>query len=42
LKTLGVKTEFVIYPNEGHHIGQPDHQRDIMKRTLAWFDRHLR
>ncbi len=42
LKTLGVKTEFVIYPNEGHHIGKPDHQRDIMKRTLAWFDRHLR
>ncbi|MGE5647954.1 MAG: prolyl oligopeptidase family serine peptidase [Acidobacteriota bacterium] len=38
LKTLGVKTEFVIYPGEGHAIANPAHQRDIIRRTLAWFD----
>ncbi|HVX65163.1 MAG TPA: S9 family peptidase [Bryobacteraceae bacterium] len=41
LKTLGVTTEFVIYPGEGHAIGQPAHQRDIVRRALAWFDKYL-
>ena len=41
LKTLGVPTEFVIYPNEGHAIGNPTHQRDIVRRALAWFDKYL-
>jgi dipeptidyl aminopeptidase/acylaminoacyl peptidase len=42
LKTLGVKTQFVIYPNEGHEIGQPDHRRDIMRRMAAWFDENMK
>ncbi|MBV9484038.1 MAG: S9 family peptidase [Acidobacteria bacterium] len=42
LKTLGVDTELVIYGNEGHYIGQPEHQRDIIHRTLGWFDAHLK
>src|SRR5581483_3875984 len=29
LKTLGVETQLVIYPGEGHAIQQPDHRRDI-------------
>jgi dipeptidyl aminopeptidase/acylaminoacyl peptidase len=41
LKTLGVPTEFVVYPKEGHGVGKPEHQRDIMKRMLAWFDKYL-
>ncbi|HEV3446249.1 MAG TPA: prolyl oligopeptidase family serine peptidase, partial [Gemmataceae bacterium] len=41
LKTLGVPTEFVVYPKEGHGIGKPEHQRDIMKRMLGWFDKYL-
>ncbi len=41
LKTLGVSTQLVIYPGEGHRISRPDHRRDIMKRTLAWLDKHL-
>jgi dipeptidyl aminopeptidase/acylaminoacyl peptidase len=41
LKTLGVPTEFVIYPDEGHAIGNPAHQRDIVRRALAWFDKYL-
>jgi dipeptidyl aminopeptidase/acylaminoacyl peptidase len=42
LKTLGVENQFVVYPNEGHLIAQPEHRRDIMKRTIAWYDRLLR
>ena len=42
LRTLGVKTQFVIYPDEGHGIGQPEHQRDIMRRLAAWFDENMR
>jgi dipeptidyl aminopeptidase/acylaminoacyl peptidase len=41
LKTLGVPTQFVIYPHEGHAIRQPAHQRDIMRRSAAWFGRYL-
>ena len=41
LKALGVPTELVIYPEEGHAIAKPEHQRDIEQRLLAWFDRYL-
>jgi dipeptidyl aminopeptidase/acylaminoacyl peptidase len=42
LKTLNVPTQFVVYPNEGHGIAQPDHRRDIIKRTVAWLNKYLR
>ena len=42
LKTLGVPTQLVIYPNEGHDIMQGDHQRDILRRTVGWFDHYLK
>jgi dipeptidyl aminopeptidase/acylaminoacyl peptidase len=42
LKTLGVETQLVIYPNEGHFIAQPEHERDIVHRMVGWFDSHLR
>jgi dipeptidyl aminopeptidase/acylaminoacyl peptidase len=42
LKALGVKTQLVIYANEGHYIGQPEHQRDIVHRTVGWFDQYLK
>jgi dipeptidyl aminopeptidase/acylaminoacyl peptidase len=41
MKTLGVKTQFVIYPGEGHFIVWPEHRRDIFRRMLAWFNEHL-
>ena len=41
LKTLGVPTQLVIYPNEGHLIAQPEHRRDIIRRMVGWFDQHL-
>jgi dipeptidyl aminopeptidase/acylaminoacyl peptidase len=42
LKTLGVETQFVVYEREGHLFANPKHQRDVIARTLAWFDVHLR
>jgi dipeptidyl aminopeptidase/acylaminoacyl peptidase len=38
LKTLGVKTKLVVYPNEGHRFVKPEHRRDVAKRLVSWFD----
>jgi len=40
LKARGVPTEMVIYPDEGHIIRQLPHREDVLRRTLAWFERH--
>ena len=42
LKTLGVETQLVVYEHEGHMFVKPEHQRDRTRRTVAWFDAHLR
>ena len=42
LRTLGVETQLVVYEHEGHLFANPKHQRDVIARTLAWFDAHLR
>jgi dipeptidyl aminopeptidase/acylaminoacyl peptidase len=42
LKTLGVPTQFVVYPGEGHSIAKSDHRRDIMRRTVAWYNKSLK
>jgi len=42
LKTLGVETQFVVYEHEGHMFSSPKHRRDVVERTLAWFDAHLK
>ncbi len=41
LRTLGVPVQFVVYPNEGHAIAQPEHSRDYATRTLEWLDKYL-
>ena len=42
LKTLGVKTRLVIYPGEGHFMAKPEHQRDVARRMVEWFNEHLK
>jgi dipeptidyl aminopeptidase/acylaminoacyl peptidase len=42
LKTLGVKTQLVIYPGEGHEFLQDEHRRDVIDRMTAWFDQYLK
>jgi dipeptidyl aminopeptidase/acylaminoacyl peptidase len=41
LRAEGVKTQLVIYPNEGHHFVDPGHQRDVLKRALDWFEAEM-
>ena len=36
-----VPTQLVIYPREGHPIQEREHQRDMLERILAWYNRHL-
>ena len=42
LKAMGVETQLVVYEHEGHLFAKPQHQRDVIERTLAWFDAHLK
>jgi len=41
LKTLGVPTELIVYPNQYHGINRPSFVRDRMQRYLAWYDKYL-
>lgn len=41
LRSLGVPTSLVVYPNEGHHFYNPAHQRDVLQRALMWFGKYL-
>jgi dipeptidyl aminopeptidase/acylaminoacyl peptidase len=41
LKTFGVKTEFVIYPGEGHGFHDPEHSRDLFERVVKWFEENM-
>jgi dipeptidyl aminopeptidase/acylaminoacyl peptidase len=42
LKALGVKTQMVVYPNEGHSFHKPEHQKDVLLRMIAWFNENLK
>ncbi len=41
LNTLGVPTEFVVYPGQGHELHDAHDRADAKARTLAWFARWL-
>ena len=42
LKYYGVKSEFVVYPREGHSIREEKHQLDMYRRILAWLETYLK
>ena len=42
LRTLGIDTQLIIYPNENHGIQRPSYQRDRMERYLAWYDKYIK
>jgi dipeptidyl aminopeptidase/acylaminoacyl peptidase len=41
LRSLGVDTQLVIYPNEFHGITRPSYVRDRYERYLAWYERYI-
>lgn len=42
LMMLGRTVEFVTLPREEHGFREPNHQIDVVQRTLDWFDRFLK
>ena len=42
LRTLGVPTQLIVYPGEGHLFVKSENQTDRMDRTVAWFDKYLK
>lgn len=41
LRSLGVETQLIIYPNEFHGIRRPSFQRDRYERYLGWYNKYL-
>ncbi len=41
LRSLGVDTQLIIYPNEFHGIRRPSFQRDRYERYLGWYNKYL-
>jgi dipeptidyl aminopeptidase/acylaminoacyl peptidase len=45
LKRLGVETEFVRFPRDGHELtrsGEPEHRVEHLKRILDWVNRYCK
>ncbi|MGA2260322.1 MAG: S9 family peptidase [Acidobacteriota bacterium] len=42
LRSLGIDTQLVIYPNETHGISRPSYVRDRYERYLAWYDKYVK
>jgi dipeptidyl aminopeptidase/acylaminoacyl peptidase len=42
LRSLGIDTQLIIYPNEFHGIQRPSYIRDRYERYLAWYDKYLK
>jgi dipeptidyl aminopeptidase/acylaminoacyl peptidase len=42
LRSLGIDTQLVIYPNQHHSIAIPSYKKDRLERYLAWYDKHLK
>ncbi|MEP7274330.1 MAG: S9 family peptidase, partial [Acidobacteriota bacterium] len=42
LRSLGVETQMIIYPNENHGITRPSYVKDRYERYLGWYDKFLK
>jgi dipeptidyl aminopeptidase/acylaminoacyl peptidase len=42
LRSLGVDTQLIIYPNENHGITRPSYVRDRFERYLAWYEKYVK
>ncbi|MDE1156655.1 MAG: S9 family peptidase [Acidobacteriaceae bacterium] len=42
LRAEGVKTQLVVYPNEGHGFTNPEHIQDRRERMQKWFAENLK
>jgi dipeptidyl aminopeptidase/acylaminoacyl peptidase len=42
LKSQGLQTELILYPNQNHELTVPSYQVDRMQRYVAWYDKFLK
>jgi dipeptidyl aminopeptidase/acylaminoacyl peptidase len=42
LKSLGIETQLIIYPDQFHGLSTPSYIRDRFERRKEWFDAHLK
>jgi len=42
LRSLGIETRLIIYPNQFHGINKPSYQRHLYQQYLGWYDAHLK
>jgi dipeptidyl aminopeptidase/acylaminoacyl peptidase len=42
LRSLGIDTQLIVYPNSNHGITTPSYQKDRYERYLAWYAKYLR
>jgi dipeptidyl aminopeptidase/acylaminoacyl peptidase len=42
LRSLGVDSALVIYPNQFHGITIPSYKKDRLERYVAWYDKYLK
>jgi dipeptidyl aminopeptidase/acylaminoacyl peptidase len=42
LKSQGIQTELILYPNQYHGISTPSYQVDRLQRYIKWYDKYLK
>ncbi len=42
LRHLGVEARFILFPREGHGIGEPRHRRTLMIEELRWLHQYVK
>ena len=42
LKSQGITTELILYPNSFHGISKPSYQVDRLQRYIAWYNKYLK
>jgi dipeptidyl aminopeptidase/acylaminoacyl peptidase len=42
LKSLGVPTQFIVYPGQNHGLAVPSYQKDRYTRYVDWFGKYLK
>jgi dipeptidyl aminopeptidase/acylaminoacyl peptidase len=41
LRSTGIDTQLIIYPDQHHGLRKPSYLRDRMERYLGWFGKYL-
>ena len=41
LRSLGIPTQLVVYPNQNHGLSTPSYVKDRLERYIQWFNKYL-